>query len=227
MEQLNHVASIIALTMGVGWASGINLYAAILMLGILGATGNMVLPPGLQILANPFVIVAAGFMYLVEFIADKVPGVDSGWDALHTFIRIPAGALLAAGAVGPTHEAVSLAAAIMGGGMAAGAHVTKAGTRVIINTSPEPFTNWAASLTEDVAVVAGLWAALNHPWLFLLFLLAFILLMIWLLPRLWRAVKKVFGFLRYLITPRKARSISRKERVEESAAQAREAGTAT
>jgi len=227
MEQLNHVAAIIALTMGVGWASGINLYAAIFMLGILGATGNMVLPPGLQILANPLVIGAAGFMYLVEFVADKVPGVDSGWDALHTFIRIPAGALLAAGAVGPTHPAVSLAAAIMGGGMAAGAHATKAGTRVIINTSPEPFSNWVASFTEDVVVVVGLWTALNHPWLFLLLLLAFILLMIWLLPRLWRAIKKVFGFLKYLITPRKARSLSKEVPPEKASVQVREAGTST
>ncbi len=207
MEQLNQVAGIIALTMGVGWASGINLYAAILMLGILGATGNMVLPAGLQVLANPLVIAAAGFMYLVEFFADKVPGVDSGWDALHTFVRIPAGALLAAGAVGPTNPAVSLAAAIAGGAMAAGSHATKAGTRVLINTSPEPFSNWTASFTEDVVVIVGLWTALNHPWLFLLLMVAFILLMIWLLPRLWRALKKVFGFVQYLFSRRKTRSL--------------------
>jgi phosphoribosylcarboxyaminoimidazole (NCAIR) mutase len=109
MEQLNHVATIIALTMGVAWASGINLYASITMLGILGATGSISLPPDLQILMNPLVIMAAGF------VVDKVPGVDSGWDALHTFIRIPAGAALAAGAVGHVHPAVALAAAIVGG----------------------------------------------------------------------------------------------------------------
>ncbi len=195
MDQLNHIASVIALTMGVGWASGINLYACIFMLGILGATGNIVLPPGLHILANPLVIVASGFMYCVEFFADKIPGVDSGWDALHTFIRIPAGAALAAGAVGSTHPAVSLAAAIVGGGMAASTHATKAGTRVLINTSPEPFTNWTASFLEDVIVVLGLWTALNHPWLFLLLLIAFILLMIWLLPKLWQAIKGVFRFI--------------------------------
>lgn len=204
MEQLNHIAGIIALTMGVGWASGINLYAAILMLGILGATGNIVLPPGLQILTNPLVIVAAGFMYCVEFFADKTPGVDSGWDALHTFIRIPAGAALAAGAVGPTHTAVTLAAAMVGGGMAASTHATKAGTRVIINTSPEPFSNWVTSFAEDVIVIVGLWTALNHPWLFLLLLAAFILLMIWLLPRLWRAIKKIFSFFGQLLRFRRA-----------------------
>lgn len=203
MEQLNQVAGIIALTMGVGWASGINLYAAVLMLGILGATGNILLPPGLQILANPLVIAAAGFMYCVEFFADKTPGVDSGWDALHTFIRIPAGAALAAGAVGSTHPAVTLAAAMVGGGMAASTHATKAGTRVIINTSPEPFSNWVTSFTEDVIVIVGLWTALNHPWLFLLLLVAFILLMIWLLPRLWRAIKRVFGFVGHLFRSRR------------------------
>jgi hypothetical protein len=193
MEQLNAVAATIALTMGVAWASGINLYAAICMLGILGATGNMTLPADLQILSNPLVIGAAGVMYCVEFFADKVPGIDTGWDTLHTFIRIPGGALLAAGAVGDVNPAVSLAAAIVGGGVAAGAHTTKAGTRVLINTSPEPVTNWIASLTEDAVVVAGLWAALNHPWAFLVALAVFIVAMLWLLPRLWRAFKKILA----------------------------------
>jgi len=195
MEQLNHIAAIIALTMGVAWASGINLYAAILVLGILGATGGMSLPPDLQILANPLVIAAAGLMYLVEFVTDKIPGVDTGWDTLHTFIRIPAGALLAAGAVGEMDPVLALVAAIMGGSLAAGTHAFKAGSRVVINTSPEPFSNWIVSLFEDVAVIAGLWTALHFPWLFLAFLLAFIALVIWLLPKIWRGVKKVFGFL--------------------------------
>jgi hypothetical protein len=195
MEQLNHIASTLALTMGVAWASGINLYASILMLGLLATTGNMALPPDLQILANPLVICAAGVMYLVEFVADKIPGVDSGWDALHTFIRIPAGALLAAGAVGKTEPAIAVAAAILGGGLAAGTHAAKAGTRVMINASPEPFSNWIASMAEDLLVIAGLWTALRHPLLFLLLLVGFILLLIWLLPKLWRGIKKVFGFI--------------------------------
>jgi len=192
MEQLDHISSLIALSMGLAWASGINLYAAILVLGLLGASGNMVLPADLQILANPLVIFAAGAMYLVEFTADKIPGVDNSWDTLHTFIRIPAGALLAAGAVGEMDPAVSLAAAIVGGGLAAGAHATKAGSRVLINTSPEPFSNWMASLAEDVLVVAGLWTALHYPWVFLVLLVLFILLMIWALPRIWRGVKLIF-----------------------------------
>ena len=195
MEPLNQVANTIALTMGVAWASGINLYAAMVMLGLLGATGNMDLPSGLQILANPLILGAAGFMYVVEFIADKIPGVDTSWDTLHTFIRIPAGALLAAGAVGEVNPVVALAVAIVGGGLAAGAHATKSGTRVMINASPEPVSNWVASLAEDLAVIAGLWTALHHPWVFIVLLIGFILLMIWLLPKLWRGIKKLFSFI--------------------------------
>ncbi len=195
MEQLNQVAHTIALTMGVAWASGINLYAAILMLGLLGATGNMVLPENLAMLSDPLVIFAAGFMYLVEFVADKVPGVDSGWDAIHTFIRIPAGAALAAAAVGDVSPAAALAAGIVGGGISAGVHATKAGTRILINTSPEPFSNWVTSVSEDVIVIGGLFAALYHPWLFIVLLVLFTLLMIWLLPRLWRGLKKLFSYI--------------------------------
>jgi hypothetical protein len=193
MNELNNITSIIALTLGVGWASGINLYAAIFMLGFLGATGNISLPPDLLVLTDPLVLFAAGAMYLMEFVTDKIPGVDSAWDALHTFVRIPAGALLAAGAVGDVYPGVALSAAILGGGLAAGTHATKAGARALINTSPEPFSNWSASVAEDLLVVAGLWTALHYPWLFIGLLVVFILLMIWLLPKLWRGIKKVFA----------------------------------
>lgn len=190
------VVSIIAATMGVAWASGINLYAAMLMLGLMGNMGQVDLPPGLEILENPGVIMAAGFMYCVEFFADKVPGVDTGWDALHTFIRIPAGAMLAAGAasnLGPEAELIGL---ILGGTLTAGSHFTKAGSRVLINTSPEPFTNWTASIGEDIMVVAGLWTALNHPVLFIVLLVLFIALVIWLAPKIWRGIKRVFAKIR-------------------------------
>ncbi|MBN1931639.1 MAG: DUF4126 domain-containing protein [Desulfobacterales bacterium] len=195
MQPLDQIAATIALTMGVAWAGGINLYATILILGILSITGNMTLPPDLEVLANPIVIFAAAAMYMVEFIADKMPGVDTGWDTLHTFIRIPAGALLAAGVVGEINPAVALAAAIIGGGIAAGTHATKSGTRVLINASPEPFSNWVASIVEDLTVIAGLWTAINHPWIFIVLFILFILFMIWLLPKVWRGVKKVFGFI--------------------------------
>jgi len=190
MEPLDQMANTISLTMGVAWASGINLYAAILVLGLLGTTGNITLPASLQILTDPMVMTAAGVMYFVEFFADKMPGVDTGWDTLHTFIRIPAGALLAAGAVGDVNPAVVLTAAILGGGLAAGAHAVKSGSRVIINTSPEPFTNWTASIAEDIAVIGGLWTALHYPWLFLVLMIVFIGLMIWLLPKIWGASKR-------------------------------------
>jgi len=190
------IAQTIALTMGVAWASGINLYAAILMLGVMGTTGNMALPADLQILTDPMVMGAAGFMYFVEFFTDKVPGIDTAWDGLSTFIRIPAGAILAAGVMGDVGPAAQLAAAIAGGTLTAGTHATKAGTRVLINTSPEPVSNWFASVGEDVAVILGLWTALAHPVLFIMLLILFILFMIWALPKLWRGIRKIFGFLR-------------------------------
>lgn len=193
------IVNTIALTMGVAWASGINLYAAIFVLGYLNMTGNIQLPPDLQVLSDPLVLAAAGFMYVVEFFADKTPGVDTGWDAIHTFIRIPAGAVLAAGAIGDVSPAAELAAMIIGGTLAAGSHATKAGSRVLINASPEPFSNWAASIGEDVLVIVGLWTALHHPVLFLVVLAAFIAAMIWLLPKLWRGIKRVFAFLGRLL----------------------------
>jgi hypothetical protein len=184
---------LIALTMGVAWASGINLYATIAMLGILGGTGNLDLPPGLEVLQHPGVIVAAGFMYCVEFFADKVPGVDTGWDTLHTFIRIPAAAILAAGAVGEVNPAIVLMAGILGGTLAATSHTLKAGTRVLINASPEPFSNIGISVAEDTLVLAGLAGAVFYPTEFLVFMALFIALAIWLLPKIWRGVKFLFA----------------------------------
>ena len=189
------ITQTIALTMGVAWASGINLYAALFMLGWMSSSGNIELPPDLQILSDPMVMSAAGLMYCVEFFADKIPGVDTGWDAIHTFIRIPAGAILAAAAIGDTGAGAQLTAGIAGGGMAAGSHIAKAGSRVLINTSPEPVTNWFASVGEDIMVILGLWTALYNPVLFLVLLVLFILLLIWLLPKLWRRMKKVFAWL--------------------------------
>ncbi|MBW2465963.1 MAG: DUF4126 domain-containing protein [Deltaproteobacteria bacterium] len=201
MDQLDVIIKTISLTMGVAWASGINLYAAILVLGILGSTGNITLPPDLVILTDPLILIAAGTMYTAEFFADKIPGVDNGWDTVHTFIRIPLGALLAAAAVGEVNPAVAVAAALLGGGLAASTHATKAGSRVLINTSPEPITNWFTSLGEDVAVIAGLWTAIHYPWLFVIFILIFILLLFWLLPKIWSGVKKIFSMLRGLFQP--------------------------
>ncbi len=195
MDDFNKIIETISLTMGAAWGSGINLYATILVLGLLGMTDNIVLPQGLEILMNPMVIGAAGLMYFVEFFADKIPGVDTGWDTLHTFVRIPAGVLLAAGAVGDVNPAMAVAAGILGGGLATTTHAAKSGSRLLINASPEPVSNWTASLLEDIAVITGVWAALIHPWVFIIILILFILLMIWFLPKLWGAIKKFFAFL--------------------------------
>ena len=183
----------ISLALGAAWASGINLYAAVLVLGILANTGHATLPPALEILQDPLVLGIAGIMYFLEFFADKTPGVDTGWDGIHTFIRIPAGALMAASVAEglEVNQAMEFAATLLGGGVAAATHFTKAGTRVLINTSPEPVTNWTASLAEDVAVVGGLWAALNYPWAFIALLIAFLAFAIWVLPKIWRAIKAI------------------------------------
>jgi len=193
---MHEIITYIALSMGVAWASGLNLYAAILVLGLLGATGNMALPETLQVLQNPLVIGAAALMYSIEFFADKFPGVDSAWDTLHTFIRIPAGAILAASAVAEVEPSLSIAAALVGGTLTAGAHLAKAGTRLLVNTSPEPFSNIGASLAEDTMVVAGLWTAVYFPLVFLVFLAGFLILMIWWLPILWRGLKSMYETMR-------------------------------
>jgi hypothetical protein len=192
VEQIELV-TLIATAMGVAWASGINLYAAIFILGYMGYTGAATLPPELQILSTIPVMVAAGFMYCVEFFADKIPGVDTGWDAIHSFIRIPAGAMLASAAIAPLGPEAELAGLIIGGALSAGSHFTKAGGRVLINTSPEPFSNGVTSVAEDVIVIAGLWAALNHPWLFIVALALMVAAFAWLMPKIWRGIKGVFG----------------------------------
>lgn len=182
----------LSLALGASWTSGINLYATVAALGIANRAEMIVLPPGLQVLSDPLVITIALVMYVVEFFADKVPVVDSGWDAVHTFIRVPAGALLAARALGPTNPALELAAALAGGTVALAAHGTKATARLAINTSPEPFSNWIASLTEDVAAIGALWLAFNHPIVMLVLLGAFLALTIWLVPKILRALATLF-----------------------------------
>ena len=193
MENYDALVATLALLMGTAWASGINLYAVLLVLGLGGSTGHIDLPPELSVLEDPLVIGAAGVMYFVEFFADKIPGVDSMWDAIHTFIRIPAGAMLAAGTVGDVTPALEIAAGVLGGGIAATSHTAKASTRLLINTSPEPVSNWSASISEDLLVLGGLWAALNFPLVFLVLFFVFIVLVIWLLPKLWRLVKVFFA----------------------------------
>jgi len=186
------VIAYLGVAMGLAWVSGINLYATVAVLGILGATGQMTLPPELSTLTNEGVITVAALMYAVEFFADKTPGVDMGWDAVHTFIRIPAGAILAAMAVAPVSDEAQMIAFLLGGAVATTSHATKALSRVAINTSPEPFSNWTASVVEDFTVLGALWVMFNHPYIMLGFVLAFSLFALWLTPRLFLALKSIF-----------------------------------
>ena len=196
IDPLANLAATLALTLGVAWASGLNLYAVILALGLIGHYQLWPLPADLTILAHPAVLLASGFMYLVEFVVDKIPGLESLWDTLHTFIRIPAGAALAAAAIGEVPPEYTLVAAILGGTLAAGAHAAKAGSRLLLQGSPEPVSNWVASLSEDVAVFGGLLLALTHPWVFLVLLALFLLLLVWLLPWIWQGVRAMLRTLR-------------------------------
>lgn len=182
---------LVALAAAVGWASGLRLYAVLFIVGGVGYLGLVDLPAGLHVLAHPLVLAASGFMCCVEFFADKIPGVDSAWDVVQTFVRIPAGAALAASVFGDSSAAWMLAAAILGGTLAAGSHAAKAGGRALINTSPEPFSNWTASFGEELAVGTILWLAFAHPIVALVVIALFVAGMIWLLPKLWRALRAI------------------------------------
>lgn len=183
----------IAIGAGMAWASGMRLYAVMFAAGLLASFGIVTLPGDLTVLSHPWVVGASGLMFLVEFFADKIPGVDSLWDAVHTFIRIPAGALLAAASLGiHTDPALVLVAGILGGTLASSSHFAKAGSRALINTSPEPFSNWAASFFEDGLTGVALWLAFTHAWLFLGLLLVMVLLSFWLIRNLWRFLSGMF-----------------------------------
>jgi hypothetical protein len=188
---VENIVQTVAVAAGLSWASGFRLYAVLFFAGLLSTFGYIALPQHLELLTHPWVLGASGFMFVLEFFADKIPALDSVWDSIHTFIRIPAGAVLAAASVGQLDPAWIAIAAIVGGTLAGGSHFTKAGSRAIINTSPEPFSNWTASFSEDALVAGGLWTAFHWPVVFLIGLLLFILLTLWLLPKIWRGVKRV------------------------------------
>jgi hypothetical protein len=184
--------SSLALAGGLAWGSGIRLYATLFIVGLLGRFGYVHLPAPLLVLEHDWVLWAAGIMVAGEFIADKVPGFDSVWDALHTFIRIPAGAFLAWGAFGDSTPAAQVAAAILGGLVTGGTHFAKSGGRAAINLSPEPLSNWTASFGEDGLVLAGLFLAIAHPFAFLVLLIVFLALVAWFAPKVFRFLARVF-----------------------------------
>jgi Domain of unknown function (DUF4126) len=182
----------LSLGAGLAWASGLRLYLTVFLVGVLAHLNTIHLPGSLEVLASPWVISVAGILAVAEFFADRIPAFDSLWDAIHTFIRIPAGALLAALALGHADPALMTAAALAGGTLAGSAHLTKAGTRALINLSPEPVSNWIASSTEDLLVFFGLVLAIFTPLLFLALMIVFVLFASWALPRLWRGVQGGF-----------------------------------
>lgn len=193
------LAGLLALAAGLGWASGFRLYTSLFVVGLAGRMGWVVLPDGLRLLEQPWLLGVTGLLLFLEFFVDKIPLLDSAWDTVHTFIRIPAGAALAAMVFGAQGIEWQTAMALVGGGLAAGTHFTKAGTRAIINASPEPFSNVAASFGEDLVALTWLWLMFAHPWLMLAVLLLLVGLIVWLLPILWRSIA---GVIRGLSLPR-------------------------
>jgi len=189
----------LTLALGLSWASGINLYATVVILGVLDAVGIIALPENLQIMSNPLLIGLAILFYAAEFLADKIPGIDSLWDVFHTFIRIPAGGLLAMLATQDvfmvfSEEIESIAAVAVGCVLAASSHATKSGIRAVINTSPEPITNWTASFLEDILVLVSMFSAIFNPIVFWAILVVFIIVTILILPKIWRGIRRVFSY---------------------------------
>lgn len=194
MEELGKLVDtpqLLALAAALGWASGFRLYAAVFLTGAAGYMGWVDLPQGLRVLQHPGVLAASFVMLCAEFFADKIPFVDSMWDAVHTVIRIPAGAALAAGALGAGGAEMGWIAALLGGGLAATSHATKMTARAAVNTSPEPFSNVAVSLLEDGLVVFMLWLSATHPAIFAVVLVVSIVLCVVLLVVLVRFLRTV------------------------------------
>lgn len=183
----------LALAGGLSWASGLRLYLTVFAVGMLAKLNMVDLPNALVILSNPWVLGVSGALSIVEFLADKIPYVDSAWDSIQTFIRIPAGALLAMGAINTSDPMIATITALLGGSLAGATHATKAGSRALINTSPEPISNVAASISEESMLLTGGWLVFAHPAVFIGLLCAFIIMMFWLLPKLWRGIKSALG----------------------------------
>ena len=192
----------LALSLGAGWASGLNPYATVLVLGLAGLSGAMDLPPDLEVLQSHWVLIVAGIMYAINFFADKIPAVDSVNDFIHTFLRASAGAVLAAAAAGHLDPTVTVVAALVGGTLAAGAHTTKSGLRLMANASPEPFSNIALSFADDFLVVGILWVAIKYVIVFFVLMALGLLVMGWLLPKM---LRRLAGLVRRM-TGSKARA---------------------
>lgn len=187
--------SMTILALALAWASGINVYAVFVMLGLGSFFGFLHLPTTLDFTSYPLIFSISLIMFMIEFVVDKIPVVDSGWDSFHTIIRVLLGAFLAAQVFGEENFAFMFIAGLIGAFVTGSSHATKAGSRVVVNTSPEPFSNIIISLLEDIVVFGGIYLAFAYPLIFLIFFFAYIFALIWLLPKIFRGIKKVFGSL--------------------------------
>ena len=188
-----NVIQILGLALGAAWTSGINLYATVAVMGLLQHYGLARLPGGLEVLDNWIIIGIALFLYVVEFVADKIPYVDTVWDAVHTFIRVPAGAVIAFAATSDLNPTVQVVALLLGGGLALSTHGTKATARAAANTSPEPFSNWTLSIVEDVFAVGAVVVAVLHPIAIIFVIVIFLLILAWILPKVIRRIRRMLA----------------------------------
>lgn len=202
--------STLTLALGSAWTSGINLYATVTILGLLQKFGATKLPGGLDALDNWWIIGVAAFLYLVEFFADKIPYVDSVWDVIHTFIRVPAGAVVAYTATNQADQTVTIVAALLGGTLAFSSHGTKAAIRAGANLSPEPVSNWILSIVEDIIAFAGTLLAVFAPVLIAIVLFVFAVFFVWFAPKVFRAMRRIFGAMRAFFAGGSFRDAARK-----------------
>ena len=202
--------STLSLALGSAWTSGINLYATVSVLGLLQKFAGVKLPGGLDVLDNWWIIGVAAFLYVVEFFADKIPYVDSVWDVIHTFVRVPAGVVVAYAATNELDPSVYIPAALVGGGLAFSSHGTKAATRMAVNVSPEPVSNWILSLVEDVIAVVGAILAVVAPVATAIVLILFLIFFFWFFPKVVRAVRRLFRGAAALFRGESFREIARK-----------------
>jgi hypothetical protein len=201
--------SILGLAFGAAWSAGINVYATVAALGLLQHYKVAQLPGGLEVLDNWVIIGVALFMYAVEFIADKIPLIDTLWDAVHTFIRVPAGAVVSGMATADLSPTVQVVALLLGGGLALSTHGTKATARAAVNTSPEPFSNWALSLLEDAISIGAVVLSVLNPAVILIVILVFLLLIAWILPKIIRRLRRMVAAVRDFLRGRSLAETSR------------------
>ena len=202
--------STLSLALGTAWTSGINLYATVAVLGLLQRFGSIHLPGGLSVLDNWWIIGIAAGLYIVEFFADKIPYVDSVWDVIHTFIRVPAGAAVAYAATNQMDPTVSTIVTLIGGGLALSSHGTKAALRIGANLSPEPISNWVLSIIEDIVAFVGSLLAVFAPVIIVVVLVFFVIFFLWFSPKVFRGLKRLFGAIGALFKGESFKEVARK-----------------